>query len=189
VSLLELRHLNKMFLRRGAAPLQAVNDVSLEVDSGECVALLGESGSGKSTLGRLALGLTAPDSGQVLWQGQALTSLSRTALRRARMLIQPVFQDASATFNPRRSVRALLRQALVQAGKPDLSDSRIRALLERVELHPAADLLHRYPGDRAPADYRGRAVIGGRCLDPCADPGSAGRSTGQCGRGFPADHP
>jgi ABC-type glutathione transport system ATPase component len=147
VSLLELRHLNMVFHRRGAPPLHAVNDVSLTVDPGECVALVGESGSGKSTLGRLALGLMVPDSGQVLWHGQDFSTLSGARLRQARMTIQPVFQDASATFNPRRSVRALLRQALQQAGKPDLSDARIGALLERVELRPAADLLNRYPNE------------------------------------------
>ena len=147
MSLLELRHLNMVFQRRGAPPLHAVNDVSLVVEPGECIALVGESGSGKSTLGRLALGLMAPQSGQVLWHGQDLTGLSRAARDRARMTIQPVFQDASATFNPRRSVRALLRQALQQAGKPDLSDARIGALLDRVELRPAADLLSRYPNE------------------------------------------
>ena len=122
MTLLDLRHLHKTFARRGAPPLHAVNDVSLTVAPGECVALVGESGSGKSTLGRLALGLLTPDSGQVLWQDRPLASLSGAALRQARMTIQPVFQDASATFNPRRTIRALLRQALTQAGAPDRSD-------------------------------------------------------------------
>ncbi len=85
--LLELRDLNKTFQRRGAPPLHAVNSVSLAVDGGECVALVGESGSGKSTLGRLALGLLASDSGQVLWEGNNPITLSRTALRQAWMTI------------------------------------------------------------------------------------------------------
>ncbi len=147
MALLELRHLHKSFHRRGAPPLHAVNDVSLRVEDGECVALVGESGSGKSTLGRLALRLLAPDSGQVLLGGQDFATLSGAALRAARMTIQPVFQDASATFNPRRTVRGLFGQALAQAGKPDTSDLRICELLERVELRPAGDLLGRYPSE------------------------------------------
>jgi ABC-type glutathione transport system ATPase component len=145
--LLELLGVNKTFLRRGAAPLRAVNDVSLSVEAGECVALVGESGSGKSTLGRLALRLLLPDSGQVLLEGHDLARLSGDALRRARMTMQPVFQDASSTFNPRRPIRSLLRQALVQAGKTDTTDARLCALLERVELHPSAELLPRFASE------------------------------------------
>ncbi len=147
MSLLELRGVSKSFHRRGAPPLQAVRDVSLSVDAGECVALVGESGSGKSTLGRLALRLLAPDQGAVLWQGQDAATLSGQALRLARMAIQPVFQDASATFNPRRTVRRLLKQVLVQTGAADTSDGRLCGLLEQVELRPAGDLLARYPSE------------------------------------------
>jgi ABC-type glutathione transport system ATPase component len=145
--LLELHHLHKTFHRRGAPPLHAVNNVSLAVDAGECVALVGESGSGKSTLGRLALRLLAPDRGHVLLDGTDTATLSGPALRRARMTIQPVFQDASAAFNPRRTVRGLLCQALELAGIPGRSDATLCTLLERVELRPAAALLPRYPAE------------------------------------------
>lgn len=147
MALLELQSLHKSFHRRGAEPLHAVNDVSLSVDAGECVALVGESGSGKSTLGRLALRLLTPDRGRVLLDGQDLAQLSGTALHRMRMAVQPVFQDASAAFNPRRTVRGLLRQALRQASKQDTSDARLCELLERVELHPPLGLLQRYPNE------------------------------------------
>ena len=79
--------------------------------------------------------------------GQDVAGLSGLALRQARMTVQPVFQDASAAFNPRRTVRGLLRQALVQAGAADTTDAPVRRLLERVELHPAAQMLPRYPGE------------------------------------------
>jgi ABC-type glutathione transport system ATPase component len=147
MTLLELRGVTKIFPRRGGAPLRAVDDVSLSVEAGECVALVGESGSGKSTLGRLALRLLMPNSGQVLLEGQDIALLSGAALRQARMTMQPVFQDAAAAFNPRRTVRALLRQALIQAGKTDRSDAQLCTLLERVELHPAITLLPRYSGE------------------------------------------
>ena len=141
--LLELRHVSKTFLRRGAPPHRAVDDVSLTVERGECVALVGESGSGKSTLARLALRLIDADAGEVLFDGARLHALSGGALRQARIKMQPVFQDASTAFNPRRTVRTILRQATVGAA----SEAHLCALLERVELRPARPFLARYPNE------------------------------------------
>jgi ABC-type glutathione transport system ATPase component len=141
--LLELRRVSKTFARRGAPPQRAVHDVSLTVERGECVALVGESGSGKSTLARLALRLIDADAGEVLFDGAYLHMLRGNALRRARLRMQPVFQDASTAFNPRRTVRTILRQAA--AG--DSSEVHLCGLLERVELRPAAGFLTRYPSE------------------------------------------
>ncbi len=66
------------------AALRAVDDVSLSIEEGETLALVGESGSGKSTLGRLLLGLAAPSSGQILYEGNALAGLKGAAWRNFR---------------------------------------------------------------------------------------------------------
>ena len=142
---LELSRLSKTFRPRDAMPLRAVDDVSLHIDRAECVALVGESGSGKSTLARLALRLVAPDSGTVRLQGRSLMQLSPPALRAARLTMQPIFQDPAASFNPRRTVRAILSQVLVQGGAISVGDEQLGALLARVELRPARDYLNRYP--------------------------------------------
>jgi ABC-type glutathione transport system ATPase component len=142
---LELSRLSKTFRPRDAVPLRAVDDVSLHIDRGECVALVGESGSGKSTLARLALRLIPPDGGTITLQGQSLMQLSPPALRAARLTMQPIFQDPAASFNPRRTVRAILSQVLVQAGATSVADKQLDALLARVELRPARDYLLRYP--------------------------------------------
>jgi len=142
---LELTQLSKTFRPRDATPLRAVDDASLHIDRGECVALVGESGSGKSTLARLALRLMAPDSGTVTLQGRSLMQLSSPALRAARLTMQPIFQDPAASFNPRRTVRAILTQVLLQAGATSVGDEQLGALLARVELRPAGDYLSRYP--------------------------------------------
>ena len=112
--ILVLDNVSKTFRRSGGSPVKAVSNVSLSVGRGETVALVGESGSGKSTLGRIALGLLAPDSGRVVLEGQALGELSPEAFRRARVAMQPIFQDASSSLNPRRSARELMEQACFQ---------------------------------------------------------------------------
>jgi len=74
---LELTQLSKTFRSRDATPLRAVDDASLHIDRGECVALVGESGSGKSTLARLAAGLLRPSGGSVLASGVPLAAIPR----------------------------------------------------------------------------------------------------------------
>lgn len=142
---LDIRGVTKEFPRHGAPPLRAVDNASLRVEVGECVALVGESGSGKSTLARIALQLVKPDAGDVLLDGTSLNALSPSALRVARLAMQPVFQDPAAAFNPRRTVRAILRQALAQLPGATISDAKLVSLLERVELRPGAEYLDRYP--------------------------------------------
>lgn len=144
-ALLELRNVSKTFRSAAGETVHAVRGASLVVRRGETVALVGESGSGKSTLARIALQLVKPDAGDVLLDGTSLSALSPSALRVARLAMQPVFQDPAAAFNPRRTVRAILRQALAQLPDVEISDEKLASLLERVELRPGADYLDRYP--------------------------------------------
>ena len=161
---LELRNLSKTFRGRGAAPVSAVADVSLAVASGQCVALVGESGSGKSTLARLALCLIEPDAGDVLLHGRSLMRIGRGELRCARRGIQPVFQDPAASFNPRRTVRALLRQAIEGAGDRHAQEEEMEELLAAVRLKPAADYLDRYPHELSGGQRQRLAIA--RALAP-----------------------
>jgi ABC-type oligopeptide transport system ATPase subunit len=141
--LLELKNVSKTFRRSRTESVVAVGSVSLHVASGETVALVGESGSGKSTLGRIALGLLAPDSGAVLVAGRPLQELPAAELRRVRAAMQPIFQDAAAALNPRRSAGGHLLQALAVAGVAKEADAI--ALLESVGLRPGQEYLHRLP--------------------------------------------
>ncbi len=126
-------------------PLQAVSQVNLCIYEGETLALVGESGCGKTTLGRLFLGLLPPTQGQVYFDGADLATLSPKALRALRRQMQPVFQDAAAALNPRRTVAQLLGEPLrIHKICPrEERPRRGRALLEEVGLSPA--LLERYP--------------------------------------------
>src|SRR3546814_2347009 len=80
--------------------LHAVNGVSIKVDKGEVLGLVGESGCGKSTLAKMLLGLLEPTGGDVLFDGRPLYEMDRLA--RARR-VQPIFQDPYSSLNPRRS--------------------------------------------------------------------------------------
>ena len=94
MALLELEGISKEFRARGGKGIvRAVNDVTLSIDAGETVALIGESGSGKSTLGRLVLRLLEPDQGAVRFEGIDLTKLNVKEMREVRARLQVVFQE------------------------------------------------------------------------------------------------
>jgi ABC-type oligopeptide transport system ATPase subunit len=164
---LELRNVSKTFHARGTAPLKAVDDVSIAVRGGECLAIVGESGSGKSTLARIALGLIAPDSGEVLVKGRPLRGASAEEKRAFRLAVQPVFQDPAASFNPRRTVISSLDQALRQRrAAPASSRAEASSLLAQVGLKPAEHFLDRFPHELSGGQRQRLAIARALALDP-----------------------
>jgi ABC-type glutathione transport system ATPase component len=162
--LLVLDKVGKTFRLGGGNVLAAVKDVSLTVHAGEIVALVGESGSGKSTLGRIALGLLQPDTGSVSFDGQRLTGLSAEEFRKLRTGMQPIFQDPTASLNPRKTVRELLMQALwTQAGE---EEARCTRLLEDVGLRPAAQYLGRYPHELSGGQRQRVSIARSLAMEP-----------------------
>ncbi len=146
--LLQVSDLVKEFKVRaeGGKPgvLHAVSGVSLSLQAGETLALVGESGCGKSTTGRCILRLTEPTSGSVVFNGTSLLELDHEAMRRMRRNLQIVFQDPQASLHPRMTVRKLLAEPLQVHGmaKADIP-GRIEELLRLVHLRP--EFLDRYP--------------------------------------------
>lgn len=162
--LLSLEHVSKTFRPPGAPEVRAVRDASLAIGEGETVALIGESGSGKTTLGRIALALLAPDAGRVVLDGKSLWDLSPDALRATRIIMQPVFQDATASLNPRRSVKELLGQAFRPNGAA-LEERAVR-LLESVELRPGREYLPRYPHELSGGQRQRLAIARALAVEP-----------------------
>lgn len=135
--LLSVNGLCKTF-RSGPRTVVALSNVSLTLQRGETLGLVGSSGSGKSTLARVLTRLIAPDAGDISFAGENWLTLQGAALRRKRKSMQMVFQDTLGAFNPRSTVAGVLDDPLRIHDIVDRSQrpGEIAQLLERVELSP-----------------------------------------------------
>jgi oligopeptide/dipeptide ABC transporter ATP-binding protein len=112
-ALLEVSHLSKHYpARDGIELVKAVNNVSLKLEVGRTLGIVGESGCGKSTLARLILRLIEPTAGTIHFNGENLVGLASSVLRRRRRDIQIVFQDPYASLDPRMKVAAIISEPL-----------------------------------------------------------------------------
>jgi oligopeptide/dipeptide ABC transporter ATP-binding protein len=137
-------------LRRRAGWIYAVDNVSFSIRRGRTLAIVGESGSGKTTTGRAVVRVERPQSGSIRLDGEELTTLTGSALRRRRRRIQMVFQDPFASLDPRQSVRSILDEPMRVhgLGGPDRRRARVGELLEMVGLDRAFE-------DRYPHEFSG----------------------------------
>lgn len=155
MTLLQVDHLSKHYEGRRSlierltgisqTVIRAVNDVSLSVDKGEILGLIGESGCGKSTLGRAILRLHEPTAGRVIFDGTDVTELDDTALKAMRRRMQIIFQDPYASLNPRRTVAEIVGLPLQLHGLASGEEARgiVARIIERVGLK--ANQMDRYP--------------------------------------------
>ncbi len=145
-ALLRVTELTKHFAaRRGKGGIRAVDGVSLTLNSGETLGVVGESGCGKSTLGRTILRLVEPTSGEVVFDGVDLLALGPSALRDKRREMQMIFQDPFASLDPRLNVGAIVAEPLAIHGIGD-RESRRAAVLELFEtVGLEADAVKRFP--------------------------------------------
>lgn len=142
MSLVELVKVGKTYRQGGAwgarRSVRAVDNVSLSIEAGRCLALVGASGSGKSTLGRLVLGLEKPDVGSVLYKGRDFGLLRGEERRRARRNIQVVFQNSQGAVNSRFTAKSVIGEPLENFDglRGSALTDRIAELLIMVGLEP-----------------------------------------------------
>jgi peptide/nickel transport system ATP-binding protein len=154
--LLEVRNLKKYFpvragvLLRKVGQVHAVDDVSLTLEHGQTLGLVGESGCGKTTVGRTILNLLPASGGHVLFEGRDLRELGGTEWRSLRRQMQIVFQDPMESLNARHTVGRILEEPFVIHKLGDAAFRRVwvAELLERVGLPASA-------ADRFPHEFSG----------------------------------
>ena len=140
-----------MLFQRTVANIKAVDGVSFTVRKGETMGLVGESGCGKTTTGRCILQLYKPTEGQIIFDGQELTSLGTRQMRAMRREMQVIFQDPYSSLNPRMTAGNIIGEPLVVHGlvhgKAEYRE-RVADLLQNVGLNP-------YMADRFPHEFSG----------------------------------
>jgi oligopeptide transport system ATP-binding protein len=169
--LLEVKRLVKHFARRThfwrpASIVRAVDNVSFSIEEGETFGLVGESGSGKTTTGRCILRLLRPTSGEVLFRGRNILSLSPSAMRAARREMQIVFQDPYSSLNPRMRAGSIVEEPLIIHGIGNRDERRRRTeeLFSLVGL--SSTHLRRYPHELSGGQRQRVGIARALALNP-----------------------
>lgn len=145
--LIALEHVSRSFSVKHQR-ITAVDDLSLSMQAGEIVCLVGESGCGKTTTGKMIAGLLAPSTGTISFRGRDITRLHRVHAREYRLGVQLIHQDPYMSLNPTHTIYAILAAPLrhhrLTRGSAQ-TRQRARELLESVDLTPADEILDKYP--------------------------------------------
>lgn len=176
-ALIEVRNL-KQYYHQDNTVVKAVDDVSFTVQAGETFGLVGESGSGKSTIGRAIVNLYQPTDGQILYQGKALSDLSKGERLDYNKDVQMIFQDPYASLNPRMKVQDIVAEGMevhgLVASKSE-RDAKVAELLASVGLSPEHAL--RYPHEFSGGQRQRIGIARALAVEPkfivCDEPISA----------------
>lgn len=143
--MLEIKNLKKYF-DVGGGKLHAVDDISLRIEKGRTLGIVGESGCGKSTLGRVILRLHEPTAGRILFDGMDITSFDKEEMRQMRKYMQIIFQDPYASLNPRFTIAQIIEEPLKLHKvykTPEERKARVEELMDLVGL--SKRLYNSYP--------------------------------------------
>jgi peptide/nickel transport system ATP-binding protein len=169
-NLVEIHDLKKWFpvqtsfietiLARRIDYVRAVDGISFDIRRGEVFGLAGESGSGKTTTGRLIVRLVEPTEGHILFEGTDIATLPAKKMRKLRWRMQVIFQDPTASLNPRMKVGDAVGHGLEIHGvaKGRAKRDIVIGMMEKVGLTPAVILYDKYPHQLS-GGQRQRAVI------------------------------
>jgi oligopeptide/dipeptide ABC transporter ATP-binding protein len=168
VPLLQVKGLTKSFvLEKGlfsrGGTVRAVNNISFDLASGECLAIVGESGCGKTTLCRLILCLLLPDKGEVIFEGLDFLKARGQELKNLRLRIQPVFQDPYGSLNSRLTMGQIITEGLIIHGLNEKAEleKRLKNTLKEVGLsfRDIRRFPHEFSGGQRQRISLARAII------------------------------
>jgi peptide/nickel transport system ATP-binding protein/oligopeptide transport system ATP-binding protein len=172
--LVEVRNLVKHFpitsgiiFQRRIGAVQAVDDVSFDVQRGEALGIVGETGCGKSTTARLVVRLLEPSAGTVRFEGEDITSLRGGRLKELRREMQMIFQDPYSSLNPRKTVGSIIGEPFAIHGlltDPGARRKRVQELMDRVGLNP--EHYNRYPHEFSGGQRQRIGVARAIALEP-----------------------
>lgn len=157
---------SKTFWKR-PVPFTAVEQVSLSINKGETVGLIGESGSGKSTLGRMLARLIIPSSGSICFDGADITHLRQKEITPYYRRLQLIFQDSTSSLNPRRPIGEQILSPIMRLNVVDSrleGEKKVLNLLEKVGLKPEHFL--RYPHEFSGGQRQRIGIARALAVDP-----------------------
>lgn len=168
----------KKYFSVGKGTLHAVDDISLEIEKGKTLGVVGESGCGKSTLGRTLIRLQKPTKGQILFDGQDITAMDDRKFAKVRPGMQMIFQDPYSSLNGRMTVSQLIEEPLIVnkfCRSRREREERVAQMMEIVGLAPRlADAYpHELDGGRRQRIGVARALIMRPKFVVCDEPVSA----------------
>ena len=182
-SLVSIRSLKKHFpvyegfFSRISGQVEAVDDVSLDIEEGETLGLVGESGCGKTTVGRMSICLIKPTSGEVYFEGANILKLCAANLKELRPKMQIIFQDPYSSLNPRFTVERIIGEAMIIHGLADRINlrSKVAEIMYKVGL--PGSFMSRYPHEFSGGQRQRIGITRALALRPrylvCDEPVSA----------------
>ena len=182
-TLISIRSLKKYFpihegfLSKNTKTVKAVDGVSLDIDHGEILGLVGESGCGKTTLGRMSINLIKPTSGEIIFGGVDILKLDNPGLKALRPKMQIIFQDPFGSLNPRFTVERIIGEAMMVHGLAERSNlrSKVTEIMQKVGL--PGSFINRYPHEFSGGQRQRIGIARALSLHPrylvCDEPVSA----------------